>query len=82
MQEIKTFKDGAKYYYWNNRLHREDGPALINFAGDKYWLLYGEKHREDGPAVEWANGYKEYWLQGKEYSEEEYCRLVKLKALW
>jgi hypothetical protein len=54
---------------------------IVNQFGT-YYLLNGQWHREDGPAAEYANGTKYWYLQGKEYTEEEYWRLVKLKALW
>jgi len=42
-------------YYVNNKLHREDGPAVINYSinGGLYYEMYcidGNIHREDGPA--------------------------------
>jgi hypothetical protein len=82
MQEIKNYKDGTSKYYWNGRLHREDGPAIEWSHGTKEWYLHGKCHREDGPAIEWTNGDKYWYLQGKQYSEQEYWRRVKLKALW
>jgi hypothetical protein len=81
MQEIKTDRWG-KYYYWNGQLHREDGPAIEYTDGSKFWYLHDQRHREDGPAIQHFSGLKEWWLQGKQYSEKEYWRVVKLKALW
>ncbi|MHA6897974.1 hypothetical protein [Ralstonia pseudosolanacearum] len=57
-EEIGTF------YFQNDELHREDGPAAIyksHFYQDFYttlklidkeeWWINGQKHRDDGPAV-------------------------------
>ena len=65
-------KDGTKRWYLNDKLHREDGPAIECADGTKFWYLNGECHREDGPAVAFANGTKYWYLNNKEYSEQEY----------
>ena len=41
---IKTNTLGDKYYYLNNVLHREDGPAIEHFNGGKQWYKNGECH--------------------------------------
>ena len=56
---------GAKYWYVDGKLHREDGPAIIWADGSKFWFVNGEKHRDNGPAVIWADGTKEWWLNDK-----------------
>jgi hypothetical protein len=61
MQEIKIDQGGNKYYYWNDKLHREDGPAIEFVNGDKEWFFHGKYHRVDGPAIELASGHKEWW---------------------
>jgi len=75
---------GDKYWYLNNFLHREDGPAVEWANGDKFWFLHGQCHRADGPAAEYANGYKSWWYYGKWISscQKEFERLIKLRALW
>jgi hypothetical protein len=78
------YTNGDKFWYLYGQLHREDGPA-IEHAGTKYWYLCGKKHRENGPAIEEANGDKEWWYHGQPIncqSNEEYFRLLKLKAFW
>jgi hypothetical protein len=82
MHGINIDKNGNKFYYWNDRYHREDGPAIEFSNGNKWWYLHDLLHREDGPAVEYADGYKEWYLQNKQYTEEEYWRILKLKTLW
>ena len=46
MQKIETDRFGTKRYYWNNKLHREDGPAVEWSNGTKEWYLYGIKYTE------------------------------------
>jgi hypothetical protein len=67
---MKTYKvdvddDGNKYWLLNNKLHREDGPAIEYADGSKQWFLNGKRHRTDGPAVEYADGTKMWYLNGK-----------------
>jgi hypothetical protein len=43
---------GGEEWYVNEKLHREDGPAIEERNGDKYWYINGRIHRKDGPAIE------------------------------
>jgi hypothetical protein len=71
---VRVLEDGAKYWYLNDELHREDGPAVEWANGTKAWYLNHRLHREDGPAIERATGRKEWWLNGQEVTEEEHKR--------
>ncbi len=53
-----TDEFGTKYWYLNDKLHREDGPAVEGTGGYKEWWLNGKLHRTDGPAVEGTDGNK------------------------
>jgi hypothetical protein len=66
----------------HGQLHRENAPAMEHSTGIKVWYYHGQRHRIDGPAFESPCGFTGFYIQGKEYTEEEYWRLVKLKALW
>jgi len=74
---VKVNDAGDKFWYLNDQLHREDGPAVEYATGDKCWYLNGVRHREDGPAVEFADGTKCWWLNGIEYPEKEYWNQLK-----
>jgi hypothetical protein len=82
MQEIKIDERGTKRYCWNGKLHRVGSPAIEWSNGNEEWWFNGQRHRADGPAIEYAGGSKKFYLQDKHYLEEEYWRIVKLKALW
>jgi hypothetical protein len=75
---MKTYKvtvdehSTIKWYNENNKLHREDGPAVEWPNGDKSWYINDKRHREDGPAVERSNGAKSWYLNGKYLTEEEF----------
>jgi len=65
--DIKTGSDGTKYYYVNNHLHREDGPAIEYINGEKHWYKNDLRHREDGPACEFPGKLKIWYLNDKCY---------------
>jgi hypothetical protein len=71
---VKVYANGTKSWYLNDKLHREDGPAVEYADGSKYWFLNGKLHREDGPAIEDANGSKEWYLNGEECTEAEFLK--------
>ena len=68
----KTYSDGNKVWYLNDKRHRVDGPAIENSNGYKVWCLNDQRHRVDGPAVEYNNGDKRWYLNGIRYTEQEY----------
>jgi len=75
----RTDHYGVKRYFLNDKLHREDGPALEYNDGTKYWFLNGKLHRADGPAVEWGSGHKEWWIKGRVFPSEQ--EMIKHKQL-
>ena len=54
-----------KRWYENDKLHREDGPALEYDDGTKIWFLNGKYHRENGPAIEYADGSERWCLDNE-----------------
>jgi hypothetical protein len=74
---------GNRSYQLNNKLHREDGPALEHINGNKWWFLNGQLHREDGPAFEGNNDDKEWWINDKRIpckTQKEFEQFMRLKA--
>jgi len=67
--EVKKLEDRTEYYY-NEQLHKEDGPAVECSNGTKFWYQNGKLHREDGPAIEWVKGDKEWYQNGKRHRED------------
>ena len=81
----RTNYNGDKFWHLNGKRHREDGPAVEYANGNKYWYLNGKQHREDGPAAEHSDGAKYWYLNGKKIicnNNEEFLKIVKLKAFW
>ena len=68
--ELQIDSDGVKYWYKNDKLHREDGPAIEFPDGSKHWRQNDELHREGGPAVELPDGYKA-WYQNNRFIKRE-----------
>ena len=61
----------SEHYFLNNKLHREDGPALISYyengeIASELYLLNDKWHREDGPT------YIRYYENGNIYFEHYY----------
>jgi len=81
------YEEGNRYWCNDNyELHREDGPAVEYVNGDRSWYRDGKPHREDGPAIDWvSNGLQEWWFNGQQFnvnSQEEFERILKIKAFW
>lgn len=64
-KEVVFSRNGTKHWYYNERLHRKDGPAIEYANGGYEWYWNGELHRADGPAMEFYNGEKVWYLNGK-----------------
>ena len=76
----KQLTDGTTFWYFNNKLHRTNGPAVEypNEYPDYYphgyraWYLNGKCHREDGPAMICNNGKCYWYINGTEVTEQEH----------
>ncbi len=86
MSECIVGELGNKRWYLNGKLHREGGPAIEYTDGLTIWYLNGLIHRETGPAIEGIDDTRAWWyLNGEKIncaSNEEFLKLVKLKAFW
>ena len=76
---VKISDTGTKYWYLDDKLHREDGPAIEYTSGTKMWYLNDKRHRTDGPAVECANGSKYWYLNDKHLTESQWREAVSPK---
>ena len=63
--------NGVIEYRLNGRLHREDGPAVIN-PNNKLigWYFNNRLHREDGPAIIWPDNYIAWYMNGKPHRSD------------
>jgi hypothetical protein len=73
---VEVKDNGDKFWWFNGKRHREDGPAIEWADGSKFWHLNGKLHREDGPAIEWADGSKFWFLNDEEVTQEEHKRIT------
>ena len=69
--EVEVYDTGTQFWYFNGKLHREDGPAVIWYDGTQKWYKNGKLHREDGPAAIWGNGTTWWCLNGEQVTEAE-----------
>jgi len=76
----KVSEDGTKKWYLNDKLHREDGPALEFTNGVKEWWQNGELYRENGPSIEWPDGFKEWFTNGERLTEKEFNKAMNEKG--
>jgi hypothetical protein len=72
---------GFKNYYKDDKLHREDGPAIESPSGYKEWRINDLISRYDGPAVEYPDGTKLWFLDGHLYDEDRYNEIMLEKKL-
>ena len=76
--KIYHSNDGSIVFIKNNRVHRDDGPAMILENGSKVWYKNDKIHREDGPAVEGIDGHYEWFLNDVKYSLNKWLKIVNL----
>jgi hypothetical protein len=42
-----TYPDGSQEWYKDGKVHREDGPAVIETDGYQYWYLNGREYTKE-----------------------------------
>ncbi len=42
-----TYPDGCQEWYKDGKVHREDGPAVIETDGYQYWYLNGREYTKE-----------------------------------
>jgi hypothetical protein len=73
-QSLKISKNKIQIKY-KNKLHKEDGPAVIYKNGREEWYINGKRHREDGPAVD-AQKIKIWYKKGLRHREDDLPALI------
>jgi len=74
---------GAKFYYLNDKFHREENlPAIEWENGDKWYFVNGKCHRENGPAKigqskDGTQLQDLYYINDVRFSEEDYWKEIK-----
>ena len=63
-------KNGIQYWYKDDDLHREDGPAVIHADGSQCWYMNDKLHREGEPAIIYADGTQHWYRNGKLHRED------------
>ena len=66
-----TIGDKTRSYDDEGRLHRENGPAVVN-GGDQEWYHHGKLHRDGGPAeIKPSSSKREAWYQNGRLHRED-----------
>jgi len=71
-------------YYEFGKLHRMDGPAICH-GKHKEWYVADKLHRLDGPAIIYPDGAMSWYYNDIKIhceTQEEFIRLLNLKAFW
>src|SRR5579864_8066845 len=50
-----------------DKLHRENGPAIIDNIGNECWYQHGKLHRKEGPAIILTDGYQAWYYYGERH---------------
>lgn len=66
-------------WYLGDKLHKENGPAVVFADGTQEWWIDGKRHREDDAAIIFADGQKKYFIEGKNISEEDFNALIEAR---
>ena len=45
--KVEVHENGTRYWFINDKLHREDGPAIEYANGGNYWYIEGEGLTEE-----------------------------------
>jgi len=70
--KVKSYDFGKQEYYYDNKLHNDNGPAVI-YIDTQIYYKHGLIHREDGPAIitnSNKNNFKlEWYIDGKKHRD-------------
>ena len=47
MTDLVINSFGDQFWYYDNKLHRTSGPAVIYISGEKYWYINNKKYRNN-----------------------------------
>ena len=70
MQPEKIVRPDRVGYWLNNKIHREDGPAIEWSDGSKFWYVKGLCHSDNTFAVEDQNGNKFWYFKGMRHRKD------------
>lgn len=75
---VVIYPDGTELWFYEGKLHRIDGPAIITRTGDESWYNYGRLHRTTGPALT-VEGSNLWYVNGtRAYTDDEFQLRAKL----
>jgi len=69
-EPVCTTSYGKTSWYLKGKLHRTDGPAIIDADGNEYWYKHGKLHRDGDKPAYIDRGGNEYWYQNNKLHRE------------
>ena len=73
--------NGTLNWFKDGKLHRDDGPAIVQANGTLAWAHRGELHRTDDPAVVFSNGDVDWYLHGEKLDKSHIAEGLKTGVL-
>ncbi len=74
--DVVVYYNGSKTVVKNvsivttNKVHREDGPALLWDNGTTVWIQHGKHHRMDGPSSINSIGRQRWCIRGRDVTKK------------
>ena len=66
---VEELSNGTKFWWFNNHLHRINGPAVEHFNGYKHWFLNGIEYTK-------KEYYRELYKRGLISKREAFIELI------
>ena len=65
--KVVEYPDWAKFYFLDNKIHRNGGAAIEYFNGTNAYYKNGQRHRVGAAAVEYPSGARYYYYEDKRH---------------
>lgn len=66
--KLSITKSGVRYWFKQNEISRDNGPAIVDLPDYRAWWLNGKPHRVGGPVYIWDDGLREWFKNGKRHN--------------
>ena len=66
--KLSITKSGVRYWFKQNEISRDNGPAIVDLPDYRAWWLNGKPHRVGGPVYIWGDGLREWFENGERHN--------------
>ena len=66
--KLSITKSGVRYWFKQNEISRDNGPAIVDLPYYRAWWLDGKPHRVGGPVYIWGDGLREWFENGERHN--------------